>query len=278
MKRPNFIYVGAAKSGSTWLFNLLNSHPNAFLSYSKELYFFDKYYDRGMDWYLSNFRGAENESVVGEISHDYLYDEQVPQRIKEALGADVKILCFLREPIDKMYSSYSFRVRNGLMDCSFEDALSKDPELIRHVRYGQFLERYIEVFGKNVGVFFYDDLKSDPVEFGRSVLSFLGLEDIQYDYAAVVNKASQPRVKLIAFAAKKLALMARDYGFQNIVSFVKRSAIVRKILYKRSETGGPLAVDPALVDVIVRLFHDDIHKLDEMLEGGVAERWPHYFG
>ena len=53
--RPNFLFIGPDKAGSSWLFRVLGSHPEVYLSPAKDIYYFDRYYDRGIDWYLSRF-------------------------------------------------------------------------------------------------------------------------------------------------------------------------------------------------------------------------------
>ena len=44
---PNFIYIGPDKAGSSWLHEMLIGHPEVYLTPAKDLYFFDRYYDRG---------------------------------------------------------------------------------------------------------------------------------------------------------------------------------------------------------------------------------------
>ena len=71
--KPNFIYIGPDKAGSSWLHEVLLRHPQVFLSPAKDLYFFDRYYDRGIAWYLRQFDDAGPEHVVvGEVCQDYL--------------------------------------------------------------------------------------------------------------------------------------------------------------------------------------------------------------
>ncbi len=55
---PNFLHLGPSKSGSTWLHEVLIGHPEVYLSQAKDLYFFNRYYDRGPGWYRAQFRGA----------------------------------------------------------------------------------------------------------------------------------------------------------------------------------------------------------------------------
>ena len=55
---PNFLHLGPGKSGSSWLHETLALHPEVYLSEAKDLYFFSRYYDRGVDWYRKQFRPA----------------------------------------------------------------------------------------------------------------------------------------------------------------------------------------------------------------------------
>ena len=71
---PNFLYIGPDKAGSSWLHEVLLTHPQVFMPVAeKDLYFFDRYYDRGLDWSLSQFASATpTQVVVGEVCQDYL--------------------------------------------------------------------------------------------------------------------------------------------------------------------------------------------------------------
>lgn len=83
MPTPNFIYIGPDKAGSSWLHEVLLTHHQVFMPPAKDLYFFDRYYDRGLGWYLGQFAGAtSDQSVVGEVCQDYLFSSQAPLRIR----------------------------------------------------------------------------------------------------------------------------------------------------------------------------------------------------
>ena len=65
---PNLIYIGPDKAASTWFFQLFRAHPDIFVTPAKDLYFFDRYFEKGMDWYLQQFEGGEGHQIVAEIS------------------------------------------------------------------------------------------------------------------------------------------------------------------------------------------------------------------
>ncbi len=109
---PNFLIVGAAKSGTTSLYYYLHEHPEIFLSAIKEPKFFssevlkDQYLTRkNKDLYVGSyeeyrnlFRNVQSEKAIGEASTDtlFLYGSTIP-RIKKYLG-DPKIIVILRNP------------------------------------------------------------------------------------------------------------------------------------------------------------------------------------
>ena len=70
---PNFLHLGPSKSGTTWLYQVLAAHPEVFLCPAKDLHFFNRCYDRGLDWYRAQFRGAgQRHKVIGAMVRDFL--------------------------------------------------------------------------------------------------------------------------------------------------------------------------------------------------------------
>ena len=124
-QHPNFIYIGPNKAGSSWLHEVLVRHPQVFMSPAKDLYFFDRYYDRGLAWYLSQFTGAGPEHlVVGEVCQDYLFHPDAPERMAASLGS-CRMMVTLRDPADRAFSSYLYMLRSGWEPGTFLQALDR---------------------------------------------------------------------------------------------------------------------------------------------------------
>ncbi|PAV24484.1 hypothetical protein CF392_16035 [Tamilnaduibacter salinus] len=72
-KTPNFIIIGAARSGTTSLFQYLDAHPQISMSPVKELNFFSRniYETKGLSWYKRQFPCRKGTVVVGEASTSY---------------------------------------------------------------------------------------------------------------------------------------------------------------------------------------------------------------
>jgi len=131
MTIPNFLIIGAAKSGTTSLYHALKQHPKIFMSPVKEPNFFaleggELNYPQGTvdprylaqcittkEEYNQQFEGVSNEIAVGEASPIYLYHPQAPVRIKNCLP-NVKIIVILRNPIERAYSNFLHHIREGV--------------------------------------------------------------------------------------------------------------------------------------------------------------------
>lgn len=178
--RPNFLLIGAARSGTTWIANNLSEHPDIYLPPQKELHFFDKDYQKGIAYYEQYFRN-KNQKRIGEATPAYLYFPQIPNLIQKHLP-DVKLIAALRNPIDRAYSHYlNLIAKNKRKDKnhlgSFEDELQKNPRLIEEGCYYEMLSRYDRIFPEeNILVLIYEDMLTDPIQFMKKIYAFLEVD------------------------------------------------------------------------------------------------------
>jgi hypothetical protein len=122
---PDFIIIGAQKSGTTSLFNMMCKHPRITRAAEKELHFFDLKYDYGPKWYFSNFP-IKYKSITGEATPYYLFHPLVPERVKQLLP-NIKLIILLRNPIDRAYSQFHMQKRIGIENAkSFEEAVHRE--------------------------------------------------------------------------------------------------------------------------------------------------------
>jgi len=231
---PNFLYIGAAKCASTWIFRSLRAHPEIYVPPAKDLFFFDREFHRGMGWYKSFFAGAEpRHKRVGELSHFYLYSPEAALRIRDALP-DVRLLACVRNPIRRAWSAYLFKKRNGLTSAPFDEALAEDPQMLQRGLYAPSIARYRELFGlERFRVCVYDDLERDAVGFGRELYAFLEVDphfENPFGKSRVLP-ASRPRSSMAAAATRKTARWIRRLGFANFIGHLKASRLVSRILY-----------------------------------------------
>src|ERR1022692_2221407 len=179
----NFLHIGPGKSGSTWLHEVLLPHPEVFLTEAKDLYFFSRYYDRGLDWYRAQFRDARPEhTVVGEVCPEYLSCAEAPERIRACLGPDVRLMVTLRDPVSRAFSAYLYFRKHGMAAPTFRQTAEALPQIIDEGRYATQLRRYVHYFGdKSLHIAIFDDLEADPQAFLDDVSGKLGIAPLRVD-------------------------------------------------------------------------------------------------
>ena len=245
---PNFLYIGPDKAGSSWLHEVLLKHPDVYLTPAKDLYFFDRYYDRGPDWYAAQFRDAGDQRIVGEVCQDYLFHPDAAARIDETLGP-VQVMVSLRDPVERAWSSYLYMRKHGIGPDTFAEALRSRPELLEHGRYASGLDRFLQRLPREmIHVALFDDLTRDPQRYLDGVTDFLAVDRLplsEKDLAARLP-AARARSVLVAATARKSADWIREHDGARLVGRVKRSRLVQHALYRPIDR---TAVRPATADV-----------------------------
>ena len=137
---PDFLIIGEAKTGTTFLYYLLTRHPYVEPAVTKEVHYFDrrrKGYEENLDWYRSQFPPTMwrqgRRVITGEASPYYMYHPHAARRASEAVP-EAKIIALLRNPVDRAYSEYQHKVRDGREDLGFEESTASEPERIRGER------------------------------------------------------------------------------------------------------------------------------------------------
>ena len=179
---PNLIVIGASKCGTTSLHRYLDLHPEISMTSPKELNFFvtDLNWSRGIRWYEQHFR--EPTAVRGESRTAYTeYPDrpEVPKRIAGLLP-DVKLIYCVRDPIERMVSSYAYNTYLGFRLPPFREAVRdfEHSSLVARSRYWLQLGRYLDHFSaEQIHVVDQEGLLNDREATLRRVFRFLGVDD-----------------------------------------------------------------------------------------------------
>ena len=190
MSFPNVIFVGAEKSGSTTIHNILCEHEDIF-AIQKETEFFSffnkrkskNYHINDIKKYQKLFDGSEKYKIKLDVSTTYLCSPDAIKNIKK-YSKNCKIIICLRNPIDRAYSRYWMSAKNNhdLVNYSSKKFLKFFFEhntdiywsnvRIRGMYYKN-VKSFIKEFGKsNVLILFYDDLKKNSNLFFKNIYDF----------------------------------------------------------------------------------------------------------
>ncbi len=196
MRLPDFIIGGAPRSGTTWLYWLLDRHPDVYMArpVTPEPKFFlvDRVYEKGLAYYAETwFAPAGPGRLAGEKSTDYLESAAAAERIVRDVPR-VKLIFVLRNPIDRAYSNFLWTRMNGLETADFATALRLEeqrerelPESLKFARpfsyfsrglYADLLAPYFSRFPREqMLILKFDDLVADPAATAERLHRFLGL-------------------------------------------------------------------------------------------------------
>ena len=250
MSLPNFICLGAAKSGTTTLHDILRQHPEIYVPAFKEPHFFDipENYKNGIDWYQKNYFKNANKKVIAEFTPSYFFDKEAPERIFNNLGSEVKFVVLLRHPVDRAYSHYLHSKRDEHEELDFVESLNQEEDrLSRYLEnkdylsylrnsyisqglYGDMVERYLKYFKLENFMFIHFEkeflLKRDKTI--QRVLGFLNIDPqikLQTDLRS--NPSSIEKSKTLK------RIMKKKGWWRTIIKWLLPSIQFRQIIRNR---------------------------------------------
>lgn len=235
--QSNLFVVGAAKAGTTTIFDILSQHPDVFCPKTKE----PKYFS----YRLQSFEGPGDASELRQItktlvdynriyefsgeyiykvdaSADYLYFGSQIAPIIFQEKPEAKIIISLRDPVERSFSSYVHMCRDLREDKEFLAAIDHYDQF-RKARGFEFLWDYIgaskyseqvphftKYFGDNVLFVDFNDLKNNQQSVAHHIFDFLGVRRIEIKMSHS-NYGGIPKSKNMIFRALKYNGKARHF-------------------------------------------------------------------
>jgi len=263
---PSFFIVGPPRTGTSWLHTVLSqcawlSHP------TKETRFFDKHFERGLDWYGAHYKRATGARVVGEVAPTYFASAEARERIARLIPR-AKIVCTFRNPVDRVLSLYRLKRAYGWIPWTLEEALTRDPELMESSRYADYLKDWLQTFGPSqVMATVHDDMEADPQSYLDRVVDFIGagrikLQPSQLRHVLTSERMTQPRSYYWTRGALRLAEWSKARRLDGIVAAAKRMGAIRFFV----GGGSPFPDIPSTYRGKLReMFRSEVDKLEELL-------------
>ena len=296
IKKPNFFIIGAAKAGTTSLFDILGQHPQVYFPFDKEPGYFndDEYYSRGDEWYIRTFfKKAEGQPLRGEATSHYLYyGKKVAPRINNFSQPNPpKFIAIFRDPARLVYSFYWNSVREGKESLPFKDALLTEqdrmnelqPELERRGRmlyaysrvgsYADQLLRYLAFFPKERFLFFLtDDLTDFPTLVTRLQI-FLDLEDHSANMKpAKSNVSALPKSRKLHQWLRNRSLLKEL--FKPFIPVSIRYKLKMSTLEMNLRQFNPLEMDAETVNSIREHYREQTNQLQDIIQRDLSKWLP----
>ncbi|HKY61353.1 MAG TPA: sulfotransferase [Gemmatimonadota bacterium] len=287
---PNFLVIGAARSGTTSLHSYLGSHPEIYMSPVKEPNFFAQeggHFDFGdsapgrrirtrlsildSEKYHALFRGVTDEKAIGEASPSYMGSPRAAGRIQQAIPG-ARLIAILRHPAERAYANYMGRLRDGRernLDPleAIGGALSGRGPRWRsevyidqgfyHARLQPFYERFDR---ERIRVCLFDDFVRDTDAVLRDLFSFLGVDpEFEPDTSVVHNSTGwipNPLLRVVWTNAKPIGARLGTRLPRPIHAAAWR-------LVRRNLTRPPLPTD--LRVALIERYRPDVLELERLL-------------
>jgi hypothetical protein len=219
---PDFLVLGAARAGTTAIYEALNTHPDIRLTRTKETNFF-AYRDRALktkgpgneyinnsitslDEYLKQFPAEKGDALFGEVCPLYLFEPMAPLNIRELIP-DARLIAVLRNPIQQAWSHFLYARYNAIEpESDFTRALMLEDERLaagwqplfgysRFPRYGEQIARYLEYFRRDqILILDYADFRKDAARELARMAEFIGARtEFAFAPERNVNASDIPR-------------------------------------------------------------------------------------
>jgi hypothetical protein len=201
MTLPDFVIIGAMKSGTTTLQVQLSVQPSIFMSTPKEPNFFsdDMTYAQGTEWYEALFAHAPSGAFKGEASTHYTKLPTYPNTVTRmaALLKAPKLIYVIRDPVERAISHYIHEWTEGRISHDPISAFDKHGELIDYSCYGMQIAPFVAEFGADqIYLTSLEQLKSDPDGELLRIGAHLGMpEPLIWDHTMGAQNVSAQRVR-----------------------------------------------------------------------------------
>jgi hypothetical protein len=290
---PSFVVIGAQKSASTFLQDLLSLHPEVEMPEGEVRHFEDPFYSRGEVADLPKLYLRPTAGIQRGIKRpDYMGRPEIPARLHAHLP-DAKLLAVLREPVARAVSSYFHMTRHGfvplapvddafqaILDGSWEAEFPRAPEVLTFGLYGEQLARYLELYRpEQLLVFEQSDLIRNTATRLSEAFSFIGVDpafQVPDGAGKVSNKGVYSYRRLRLLRTKNTTrftyspTMDRRYPKQMTPwGWLYNASVVGldRTVLSRFDDGRPPALSDRVRAQVRDYYADDSAVLRKLLEG-----------
>lgn len=236
---PLILGVGPPRSGTTWLYKVLKNVREISLPINiKEIEYWDRKNEKGINWYLDNFNINSSNNYICDISTNYIIS---PEKIANALDSfdKVKIIINFRNTYDRIISMYGYyNMAGGKMN--LKDFINTNTWVQSHAIMKDNVTSLINCFRKdNIHFIIFDDIADKPTILLTELCSFLNINDSTLEkFESINNKVhttKKPRSMFVnKYAFKLQGFMRHKLQINYLPEKLKYSTLVNKLLFNYS--------------------------------------------
>jgi hypothetical protein len=294
----DFFLVGAARCGTTTLYNYLKNHEAVFLPNVKEPNYFSqvespkkedyalpepniKYHAKiikSESVYNALYRNAKDSQLKGDSSPSYIWDRDAAKKIYKH-NPKAKIIISLRHPVDRAYSHYIMNYYTGVeTNKSFSEALKSEPntmwgscnQYLEMSAYYEQVKVYCDLFPKDqIKILVYEDWISNMKDEVDRIFEFLKIEPSKAIYNLEVNNNKMKPIKKM-----RLLNMLRQNSIKAVIKKVISQEHIDNLKASFFNKDGDIQkIDAELRSNLSSTFENEIKKLSELTNIDFKKKW-----
>ncbi|MBS1774019.1 MAG: sulfotransferase domain-containing protein [Bacteroidetes bacterium] len=211
---PDFLCIGAQKSGTTTIWHILNAHKDICMAWPRETRFFcdNHLYNEGVVKYETKFfAGRKSAKRVGEKCPEYLFVPDTAKKIFDALGEKTQFIISLRSPAQRAFSHYRHNMAM-MRECRpFTEVLENEAKQLKqgevieppfgYISRGMYsvqIKRYLQRFDKKNILFisFENEILKDQASLAIKLYGFLGVDQVLPN--GLPFKSGHPKLEMLS--------------------------------------------------------------------------------
>jgi hypothetical protein len=270
MRLPDFLVIGAMKSGSTSFYHDLLVNRNIFLPDKETGCLLT---DLAIAEYSALYQQARPDQICGEVSVSYAMLPKaidVVPRAKRLLSSDTKIIYLVREPVARTLSHHRHMCEahgEDRMEPNINEEIARRPELVDYSRYAMQLRPWLEAFGRqSIYIICFEDYIANRVATVAAVSRFLGVEPqtarIESDVAH--NQSEGKPIVLNDFWNRVTHSLVYRRVIRPMFAQRSRDRFRQWLLPKAHTALVPSSLET--IDKIIALVQEDVAELTTILE------------
>lgn len=261
---PDFMIIGAMKSGTTSLHAYLGKHPDIFMSKTKEIHYFadEKYLNYDLQWYKNHF--VSNKKLVGTSPQNYTkrhheFYKNIPERISKDIPK-VKLIYILRDPIERYKSHILENYFGESKNIILNNINTKHFE--KTGLYYYQLQEYLKYFDlSQIHILTMENLKNNRLQTLNNIFQFLGVEEVhdesQFDFISNTHEEKALPARFIS--ALPFRLLNRLSP--SLTSKIAKNEFLKNYLYKG---GKEEYLSEQEIQRLKDIYINDVKKLESL--------------
>ena len=267
MKPVECFHIGPQKAATTWVYQCLEGHPEIACPPEDTIHYFDIFYAKGREWYQQFFQEANPGQKLFDPTYTYIRSPWVPRRLVKE-NPDAKIICSLRNPVDRAFSHYWHEKKKKKITFDFKEVLKNYDLFSSWVEpgfYAEHLERYLEHFHREQLLCLpFRLLKRNDEEYLQRILAFIEV-DTSFQPSWIGKKANEAggRRTFTNAVWRRVRRRLEWIGQEELVESIENAPMVGQWVRDRDEYEE--GIDKTVRQELLQICEPEIQRTEALL-------------